>query len=244
MTRVPRFVVAAVVCAAAFATTAAFATDIVLIEVGPLIRKFPEGFCPLPISLTFTSQGTSCKFYAEANTYVDDGSSLVYTRQAIDNVALVPTAVHNANSVANDGTYQFCYEDVSVPTVFLFDQVSPASVPMVETFEQGSGNWDLSEGAYYDNTRSAHSDPSSGNPTAGVGCLGIGQETQSPSLNDFGRTSITIDGLTDGASYTLSGWWIVGDGIFTGNATLKLKVTAESTPTAQRSWGRLKITYR
>lgn len=236
-----------VVLAAGYHPTAAGATDIELLPPTPLVRKFPESPCPLPITLQFTATGSYATFHAEANVYVASPDSLIYTGQALDNVALVPTAVHQAHYVPNV-EYSACYLSSPVDSLFEFDQVSPpGSVPLIETFESGAPSWDLANGAYHDTTRSAHLDPSNttGPHVEGQACLGLGQRTASPSLGDVGRTSITVNGLTAGVSYTISGWWLCGGGIFPGPVTLTLKVTGpEPTATDRATWGMIKHRYR
>lgn len=224
------------------------AADEVLLVPPPLIRKFPQDvFCPIPVTMQFTANAGTAVVHAIANTYVHDGSSFLYTHQAIDNMYVVPLATYNANLVANDGDYDFCYLNDQVPQIFLFDQVTPGSGQLEERFTLGAAGWDLAQGAYWDGTRSAHNDPSNistpHNQTGG--CLGLGQENATPALTDSARTSATIVGLTAGQDYVLSGWWTVGDGIFTEDASLTIKIVGPgAVPVQQRTWGAVKSRYR
>jgi hypothetical protein len=221
-----------------------------LVIIRPLIRKFPEGYCPFPIEMEFTAPASTVTIHAIANTYVFSGATPIYTNQAIDNIFLTTHADYLAHLVPNNDSYQFCYQDVQVPNIFLFDQLPGGTAKVAETFASNASNWDLSQGAYFDATRSADNDPS--NPDAAPpphdnsgGCLGLGVENASPSPADSARTSILVSGLTTGQHYNLTGWWIVGDGIFTDKATLVIEVLGPgATPVTRRTWGRLKSQYR
>jgi len=220
--------------------------EIVIIS-GPLIRKFPETPCPFPIELEFTAPASTVTIHAIANTYVFSGGSPIYTHQGIDNIFLTTHADYLAHLVPNTGSYQFCYQDVQVPNIFQFDQLPAGAAKVAEQFATNATNWDLSQGAYFDGTRSADNDPSNTGPTHNNsgGSLGLGIENASPSPADTARTSILVSGLTTGVHYNLTGWWIVGDGIFTDKATLVIKVLGPgAVPVTQKSWGRLKSLYR
>lgn len=226
---------ATLVLAAAVTLPVETAADVVLIEPPVLIRKFPEGICPLPILMTFTASGTSATLHAEANVYA--GQTNDYTRTAIDNIALVPTATLLAHmDFLGVG---FCTPD----TILKFQELPAGTVPLVETFESGAPGWDLTQGAYLDATRSAPLVPSF---SAGTKCLGLGLDNTTPAPNVFARTSITVTGLTAGVSYTVSGWWHVESAaIATDDSRLWLKVTGpDPTPAQGRTWGTLKTLYR
>ena len=218
----------------------------VIISPGPLVRKFPENYCPFPIELEFTATATTAIVHATANTYVFSGSTPIYTNQAIDNIFVVAHADYTAHSVPNTGDYDSCYLGETVPTIFEFDQLSPGTAKLADTFPTTAALWDLSQGGYFDATRSADNDPSGTNPhDESGGCLGLGVENASPSPADSARSSVMVSGLTPGQVYNVTGWWIVGGGIFTDQASLTIKVTGPgATPAVQRTWGALKGRYR
>jgi hypothetical protein len=223
------------------------ADEDVILAPQPLVRKFPQDFfCMFPIDLAFTANGPTATIHAVGNIYVNSGGSFLYTHQAIDNMFVVTDADYAAHTVNNDGSYQFCYDQAHVPTIFLFDLQNLATAKLAEKFALGATGWDLTQGAYFDVTKSADNDPSTGGPhDHNGGCLGLGLETPSPSLSDSARTSVVVSGLTSGQVYHLAGWWTVGDGIFTNQATLSIKITGSgSTPVASRTWGAVKRSYR
>ena len=231
---------ALVLAAAVIQPVAAAGADLVLIEPPVLVRRFPDGFCPLPITLTFISSGNFATFHAEANIYAY--SSFLppaYTQMGIDNVALVPTATHALYSAPIQ------YVACNSVNALKFQDIPAGTVPLIETFESGTPNWDLQNGAYHDATRSAPLVPPVFAPfTPGAKCLGLGVET-TPSPDARARTSITVGGLTEGVSYTLSFWWIAsGPAMAAEDAKLWLKVTGPDPTAARRSsWGTLKIRY-
>jgi hypothetical protein len=230
------------------------AADEVILVPPPFVRKFPVfQYCPLPIDLAFTANAATATIHWVANIYgpIPDPPFLVFAHQSIDNVTVVPTAVHAANQTPNDqnsnSDYFVCYSQANVPFFFAFDHVAPGSVPLYELFDSPPSGWDLSQGAYYDPTRSADIDPSNtgGGHTAGVGCLGLGQVQPTPSLSDSARTSVTVTGLTAGQSYVLSAWWRVDDGVANPGASLRIFIIGpDTTPLAERSWGWIKQRYR
>jgi hypothetical protein len=230
----------------------AAAQDIILVPP-PFVRKFPVfQYCPLPIDLVFTptSQSVTITWTANINGPIPDPPFIAYAHQSIDNVTVVPAAVHAANQFPNDpnsnSSYIVCYSQANVPSFFAFDQISPGSVPLYELFDSPPSGWDLGQGAYYDATRSADLDPTGAEPhTPGVGCLGLGLPQQSPSLSDTARTSVTVTGLTAGQSYVLSAWWRVDDGVGNPGASLTVKITGpDTTPVTEKTWGWIKSRYR
>lgn len=249
--KAPLFFAAALALASGPIQPGPVAAQEVIIAPGPLVRKFPQDFfCPFPIELQFTATASTAKIHAVANIYVNSGGSFLYTHQAIDNIFLVTAADYTAHAVANDefGDYGPCYLDAMVPTIFQFDQLTPGAAKLSEQFATDAALWDLTQGAYYDPLRSGDNDPSHDSPPPHDrtgGCLGLGLENATPSVQDSARTSIMVSGLTPGQPYNLTGWWTVGDGIFTDQASLTIKVTGPgSTPLVQRTWGALKGRYR
>jgi hypothetical protein len=231
----------------------AAAEEIILVQP-PLIRKFPAfTFCPFPVSLQFTANASTATVHMVANNYVfgpsfeGDPDEFRYAHQGVDNVSVVPLAVHTAHLLDNDlsSDYFTCYSQATVPFIFKFDEIAPGSVPLLETFENAPSGWDMTQGAYYD-SRSAHNDPSSTTGhTDGVGSLGLGLSSPTPSLSDSARTSVTVTGLTAGQPYVLNGWWVVDNGIFSNDVSLTIKITGpDLTPLGQRTWGSVKRRYR
>lgn len=229
------------------------ASDVVIVDVAPLVRKFPEGFCPLPISVPFTPSGTQVTIHFAADVYVPNsfGPEPTYTDQAIDNIAVVPSAVHAAHSRANTGRYEGCYLDDSdpevdnaVPSIFMFDEgIGP--VPLLDLFTSGAPGWDVSQDCFYDPGLSAHNNPSGSTPNSTGGSLRLGTVKGTPTVPDIARTSFTLTGLTGGQGYVLSGWWHAIGGIFFNQVKLKIQISEpESTPVNGGTWGSLKIRYR
>jgi hypothetical protein len=224
------------------------ASDIVIADVPILVRKFPEGFCPLPVTVPFTPTSTTATIHFAADAYVLQNAVPVYTEQAIDNIAVVPTTVHASHLTANNSFYEFCYIPPvgQVAQLFMIDANDLGSVPLIERFASGASGWDLSQDCYFDISLSAYGDLSVSPHTDNTGgSLRLGTVKGSPSVPDVARTSYTLTGLTPGLSYTLSGFWRAVDGIATDTVTLKIQVTEpESTPIRGGSWGSLKIHYR
>jgi hypothetical protein len=241
------FAAALVLCLGSVQPSPLTANDDIILAPGPLIRKFPENFfCPFPIDLPFTANGSMATIHAVGNIYVNSSGTFLYTNQGIDNVFVVTDADFIAHTATNDGSYSFCYQDANLPTLFLFDQQNLGTAKLAETFATGAVGWDLTQGAYYDNTKSADNDPTvTGLHNHDGGCLGLGLENATPSLQDSARTSVVVLGLTAGQVYHVTGWWTVGDGIFTDQASLSIKVTGSgATPVAARTWGAVKRSYR
>ena len=245
----PRLAPAMLALVAGLLPCVAFATDIVVLDPPPLTRKFPENeFCPLPFFYTFVSPGTQVTIHVEANVNVDVSGTPTWARQALDNVLLTPTVLHHDNMVLNT-EYDLCYVDAQLDSLLAFDRPELVGTPVHDLFDSNASGWDLTQGAfYYANTRSADRDPSNTSTphdTTG-GSLGLGEESQTPSLGEIARSSKTVTGLVAGASYTLSGWWYVGpDCIFTNQVSMDFQITApESTPARRSPWGALKIRYR
>jgi len=223
------------------------ASDVVIADVPILVRKFPEGFCPLPVTVAFTPSSTTATIHFAADAYVLESAVPVYTDQAIDNIAVVPSTVYASHLRANDSQYEFCYIPPvgQVAQLFKIDANDLGSVPLIEQFGSGAAGWDLSQDCSFDNSSSAYNDLSASPHTDQTGgCLRLGSEKVSPSVPDVARTSYTLTGLTPQLSYTLSGFWRAVGGISSDTVTLKIQVTEpESTPVRGGSWGSLKILY-
>ena len=229
------------------------AADEIVLVGDPFLRKFPADYCPFPLALAFTSSGDHATIFVTANTYVFDGSQFIYTHQSIDNMVVVRDSIYALPQYLLDNTdlsspYHGCYTSggTTVPSIFEFDLINPGDAALYELFESAPSGWDLTQGAYFETPRSAPLNPSSSTPTYGVGDLGLGQTSLSPSLADSARTSVIVPGLIGGKSYVLTGWWIADfGGIPTGNVSLTIKITGpDQTPLAQKTWGNLKARYR
>jgi len=230
------------------------AADEIILVSPPLVRKFPADWCPFPIALEFTSSGDHADIYVTGNTYVFDGFDFVYTHQSIDNMVLVRDSIYALSQYSRPNnefsTYHDCYFFGGVPypveSIFEFDLLNPAHAQLFELFDSPPVGWDLTQGAYYETTRSAPINPSSNARVDGTGDLGLGQTSPTPSLADSGRTSIRVNGLIGGKPYVLTGWWIA-DGLAIGGEQVSLTIKIigpDLVPLAQKTWGNLKARYR
>jgi hypothetical protein len=258
-------VLVAQVCGFALAPVSA---DIIVTK--PIIRKFPSGvFCALPVTLTFNAPSdgrVTVEF--KALRFVDDGfGGQQYTGQAIDNVVVATTAMHQANfgPPESGSSLNDCYTCDGVTTLaqfFYFNRFG--TLPFKEVFDlnpDGRG-WDMLHGAYWNNAQGApHNVEHDSQDNFVAGCLGLGDA--GPQADPYGTTTKLITGLTAGVSYTLSAWWNV-DGVVCPVASpptyLTVTVTGQGPvgvgdqPLAQTSWlgpaapnpahGPTRITYR
>jgi hypothetical protein len=223
----------------------------------PLKRKFPQGvFCTLPVVISFVADGPTATVTYEVNVYTEDVNQpppfpLVWTQQSIDNAVVATTADYNNNLGPPDGneSWAFCYNGGAdpAPPLFYFNR-GGLVLPLKELFDSDptARGWDMSHGAYYVSGPSAPRNPEPPNdPDANGGSLGIGQETQSPSLADRASTSITFGGLTAGTSYTLTTWWNSNNVVPDNGVYLTIHITGSgATPLAKKSWGRVKKAYK
>jgi hypothetical protein len=256
MTRVrsPR-ILAAMCSAAALAATlvAPAGAEEELIQPKQLDRRFPQfQFCPITLTLDFVAPGTEATIHFRANVYGFDPSTsqLTYIRHEIDGIALSTTADHAANSgfPPSGSNSENCYLDAPAPS-FFYNRAG-LSLPLLELFDTDptARGWDMTQGAYFDPTRSCPRDPEHDLDLTG-GALGLGLDLPGGSAADSARTSITVTGLTPGTSYTVSGWWYVDenplDALGNSRASLTVWVTGSgSTPIARRTWGAMKERYR
>lgn len=220
----------------------------------PMDRRFPQGqFCPLPVDIAFTSPGTSVRVVFEARVFVFDPNAQVYvwTDQAIDNVALAPSAVHAANFGPPVGfsSAENCYiglNGIETRSYFHFNGLE-ATLPLMEQFDTdpAARGWDLSNGAYFDGGRTEARNVDDGTGFTG-GSIGLGLDSPSPDGTEVASTEITINNLTPGENYDLSAWWFVHYVIFNNpDAMLTISVFGpEPTPVAKKSWGAVKRDYR
>jgi hypothetical protein len=231
------------------------ADEIILVGV-PLVRKFPADWCPLPIALEFVSSGDHADIYVTANNYVFDGSEFFHAHQSIDNMVVVRDSIYALPQYILDNNdtsspFHACYTygglPFTVPSIFEFDLINPADAPLFELFESPPVGWDLTQGAYYQTPGSAPLNPSNGTPVFGIGSLGLGQASPTPSLADSARTSIRVHGLIGSKAYVLTGWWIADASAINvpDQVSLTIKIIGpDLVPLAQKTWGNLKARYR
>ena len=233
----------------ALVVSAASADEVVVVPPKRLDRKFPQfQYCALPVALAFTSPGSSVRITFDANRFIDNGSStLQWTQQLIDNIALAPSSVVTANFGAPPTFSQSenCYLGDPEPTpYFYFDHVG-VTTNLLELFntDPTARGWDMTHGAYYSTAAGAPRNLVSDSDRA-AGALGLGADSATPNLSDVATTSILVNGLTPGAAYTFTGWWSVGS-LNLGEEILTITITTDSaTPVARKSWGGMKATYR
>ncbi|HTO91608.1 MAG TPA: hypothetical protein VMJ70_10815 [Candidatus Sulfotelmatobacter sp.] len=223
-----------------------------LIPPKVLVRHFPEGlFCPLPISISFVTPATDVVVHFDALEFADDNGTPKWTQQLIDDVSIAPTSVVAAHfGPAPDGQpRQSCYVDDpdNFPVNYFYFNapgVTPTYLELFDTDPTARG-WDMTHGAYFDNTRSGSRDAVGDTDTSG-GALGLGDGTSPPAPNVTKSTSVHIEGLSIGQSYDLGAWWYAGFARFPHDVTyLTISITTTGgTPVARKSWGGLKSKYR
>ena len=143
-----------------------------------------------------------------------------------------------------------CYSDIHVGS-FWFNR--PLTLPLLEVFntDPGARGWDMTHGAVFDASTTGPRNPELDIDYTG-GSLLLGANTPGGTPADSAMTSIAVTGLVAGHSYTVSGWWFVGNipqdpnnGDPLLNVTLDLRIFGDtSTPIMHRTWGRLKADYR
>ena len=227
-------------------TRAAF-SDVIVINPNPHDRRFPQGvFCPLPVDLAFESISTEVDIHFSAEVYTQTSSGLVRCNQSIDNVVLVTEAAYQANLGALPSNAEFCYNGAPLTSTLHFQNVSPASLRLLELFDTdpAARGWDMTNGGFFQSSYSAVRDPSDENSNTG-GSMGLGYDSPSPSLSDLATTSIHVAGLTPGEDYRLVTWWDVLDFEQELEVTLTISITApDGTPLAKSTWGGMKRAYR
>lgn len=228
------------------ACTAPLARAQELIEPRTKDRKFPVGlWCPIALDLQFTANASSATIRFSTNVFWDDGGTLRWSQQYLDNICVAPHDVFVNNQV-DPGDYSAnCYTDSLIPKRFAFQ--TAGAIPLKELFASNpSGTWDLSHGAYWRSDFSAPSNPGVENDSLSSGSLGMGQDSQTPSASDSAITSVVITGLLPGQSYDLSGWWDVHDSFLASNSVfLTVHITGPgATPIVTKTWGALKRQYR
>jgi hypothetical protein len=220
-----------------------------LIEPRAKDRKFPVGlFCPIALDLQFTANASSATIRFSTNVfYFNDGDqALRWTHQYLDNICVAPHDVYQ-NNLGPFGQYsQGCYIGEPVPLRFYFQNAG--TIPLKELFatDPGPRGWDVAHGAYWEQNVTAPNDPGTETDQGSTGCLGLGQDSATPSASDSAYTSLVVTGLVPGQSYDLSGWWNVNDVFMElDKVFLTVHITGPGpTPIVQRTWGALKRQYR
>ncbi|HKQ59512.1 MAG TPA: T9SS type A sorting domain-containing protein [Candidatus Eisenbacteria bacterium] len=199
-----------------------FAQDVVVISPRPIDRKFPTGFCPIEVVFPFVAPGPSATLRFAANVSAAGGP----TGQGIDNICVVSQSAYDANH----GTCPACptYNPAPPVTGLLFNRLGV--LPFKELFDDdpAARGWDMSEGAWWDQSASAPNNPESGSsnvPPLGFLRLG-GAYGDCP--RDTARTGVVVSGLVTGQSYVLTGWWHAGVTMTLGQTTLV--VSADTGP--------------
>ncbi|HXV13448.1 MAG TPA: hypothetical protein VEC56_04520 [Candidatus Krumholzibacteria bacterium] len=231
------------IAVAAFASIGASASE-VLAQTQQLnkelVRKFPEGFCPLDTNFigTFVSntgiiQLTFVTGLGPHGNGLKSGDVAVGFNQVLDDVAIIEAAEFAANSVENSN---FCYSDgnpfvpeypvgllAGNPKVPFFDLFNPVTSPCP---------WDETNGATI-------------NLVDGwIEFTGAG---------DVASTSVVISGLTPGTQYVIAGQWSAIEFPFATECTptsLCLQITVDDLPNGcgplpveTKTWGQVKALY-
>lgn len=211
-------------------------------------RRFPQGvFCPLPIDVAFVANGPTATIRFSTNVFLFDNNdqAVEWSEQYLDNIAVAPISVYNANLGAPGGYSSDCYFGETIATRFYFQNAG--ALPLLDTFDTDpvSRGWDMSQGAYWSGNGTAPHDPGTELDFTPSGSLGLGQDSANPSLSDSAVTSVTVSGLTAGGTYVLTGWWDARN-VVLGQTFLTIRVygTQGPTPIVRRTLGELKRRYR
>lgn len=202
-----------------------------------LVRKFPEGFCPLDTQLigsfvtnTGIIQLTFVSGLGGSSSATVNGAAATFS-QVLDDISIIEAAEFSANSVEDDVT--FCYFDG--PPYALVYQGSVTGNPKVP-FYDGLGPstspcpWDETNGFTISN--------------GGLEYSGAG---------DLASTSVVISGLTPGTLYVIHGRWKANGFPFATSCSptsLCLTVQVDDLtsgcsplPVQSTTWGRVKSLY-
>jgi hypothetical protein len=213
-----------------------------LIQPQPTRRKFPVTvFCPIPLTLTFVADGPSCLVQFATNDvhyFSTSAGEERWSQQMLDNLCVTPEATYQAHKGPLDLTnpdFPECYSGAPVFETFYFHEAGP--IPLLEKFDTDPGvaGWNLSNGAYWIQTRSGTNDPGTNTSPFTGGSLGLGLEAGP----DSAWTYVVVSGLTKGQTYRVTGWWNVQD-VFIDQDLITLWVSVlgnASTPLARESWG-------
>jgi hypothetical protein len=196
----------------------------IVIPPRPIDRKFPTEFCPIPIVFTFLSVGNSVTLRFAANTRTATGQTIV---QGIDNISVAPIGVYDANH----GSCQTCpsyFGDGGGPVSSFYFNRPGLTIPFLDTFTTNpvARGWDMSQGAVWDVTKSAPTDPEA-NTTSNPGFLRL-SGSGTGCAGDTARTSVVVNNLVysyphGNVTYAVTGWWYVG-AMVEGQTTLVVSV--------------------
>ncbi len=245
-------VLLALLTSAAVAPTASRAQD--LIPPKTLDRHFPQfQFCPIEFNLAFVADGPQATLEFSCLVWLKDPDTgdPVWSAQAIDDVCLANTADFAANfgSPPDGSTASLCY--LSDPVGSFFFNRAGLTLPYLELFNTDPvvRGWDESHGAYFRTDVSAPTNPEADTGYNTGGSLGLGEDSTTPVLGTKATTQVIVPGLVQGRSYTLSGWWYVGNVVTDVygqpmNALTIRILGAGSTPVVQRTFGAIKREFR
>lgn len=204
-----------------------------------LVRKFPEGDCPLdtPLIGTFVSntgiiQLTFRVGLGNHGQDVKSGTIETGFNQVLDEISIIEAADFAVNSEPDDITN--CYFD-SDPHVPVYTRTIPnPAVPFHDSFDApGPCPWDETDGF-----------------TISAGGLHFTGTT------DFGSTSVVISGLTPGTQYVLHGRWTAFGFPFATDCAINpdalcMQITIDDLqagcgplPVQSTTWGAVKALYK
>ena len=204
-----------------------------------LVRKFPEGQCPLDTNFigTFvTNTGIiQLTFVTGLGPHsAKPGEVMDAFNQVLDDVAIIEAGEFSANSVENT---HFCYSDgnPAVPEYPVGLMASNPKVPFFELFNPTTSPcpWDETNGATIN---------------------GVEGWIEFSGTGDVVSTSVVISGLTPGTQYVIAGqWWAFGFPFATDctPTSLCLNVTVDDLqagcgplPAETKTWGGVKSLYK
>jgi FlgD Ig-like domain len=205
-----------------------------LVPVRVIVRKFPNGFCPIPdIGVQFTAISNKVTVEFSANTsYLGTPVEI-----GLDNLCIADASqvTGNRGQCLNCESYANDTGGDPIPVdMFLFDNFDPNGqvITWLEKFDTNPAGrgWDMTHGAVFSADTSADC---GGNPTGGsLKLVSVG-----PCADSLARTSITVTGLIPGQSYYLTGFWSAPNMTVSGSVHLKIRITDTGYNLSQSAWG-------
>lgn len=171
----------------------------------PVVRQFPEGWCPFPTGIRFTASATTMKL---TFTVVKPGAST--PDFGIDNIVVVPANVYTSPAFHGRATSaSLC---AAGDSCFLFDR--PGTGAILNLFSSNpTATWDLTHGVAWVSTATAPEHPDTGVVLAKAGYLRFTYLGPGNVALDTARTSMTLTGLVPCQDYVVDGWtWLSGGG--------------------------------